>query len=190
MSHSDPLILQVHRPGAEPYEIGDEIWQQPLADAIRAEAETIADHAGPGLLPLPGRAGRVAFRNHVLIEMTVALRQAGDTYTAPDGVAYTLSDSALLDLPAPHDRLAPMGRAQSAPIVEEVLRFEDLPLGSSATRAAVVRWSDGTESQALAWYRDEILICEGDDGNSRLMSSRGKKSPQTASSGPDEGYII
>ena len=31
-------------------EIGDEIWQQPLSDTIRAEAETIADYAGPGLL--------------------------------------------------------------------------------------------------------------------------------------------
>jgi hypothetical protein len=47
-----------------------------------------------------------------------------------------------------------MSPAQSAPVVEEVLRFEDLPLDSSATRAAVVRWSDGTESQALAWYGD------------------------------------
>ena len=60
------------------------------------------------------------------------------------------------------DTLASMSPAQPAPTVEEVLRFEDLPLGSSATRAAVVRWSDGTESQALAWYSDEILICEGD----------------------------
>jgi hypothetical protein len=26
----------------------------------------------------------------------------------------------------------------------------------------VVRWSDGTESEALKWYADELLICEGD----------------------------
>jgi hypothetical protein len=172
MSHSNPLILHLDVPGAEPYGIGDEIWQQPLFHAIRVKAETIADYAGPGLLPLPGRAGRVALRNHVLIEMTAALRRAGDTYTVPDGVAYILTDSAQLDLPASDDTLAPVGPAQTAPIVEEVLRFEDLLPGSSATRAAVVRWSDGTESQALAWYRDEILICEGDHGNSRLMSSR------------------
>jgi hypothetical protein len=152
----------VHLDGAEPYEIGDEIWQQPLADAIRTEAKTIAEYAGPGLLPLPGRAGRDALRNHVLIEMTAALRQAGDTYTASDGVAYTLAAEAQLDLPASDDTLAPVGPAQTTPIVEEVLRFADLPLGSSATRAAVVRWSDGAESQALAWYSDEILICEGD----------------------------
>jgi hypothetical protein len=75
MSHSIPLNLQVHLDGAEPYEIGDEIWQQSLADAIHAEADTIADYAGPGLLPRPGRLGRVALRNRVNIEMTAALRQ-------------------------------------------------------------------------------------------------------------------
>ena len=52
--------------------------------------------------------------------------------------------------------------APPTPIVTEVLRFEDLPLGSHGTRRAVVRWSDGTEGEALAWYPDEILICEGD----------------------------
>jgi hypothetical protein len=46
--------------------------------------------------------------------------------------------------------------------VEEVLRFEDLPLGELASRRAVVRWSDGTEGEALRWVSDEILICEGD----------------------------
>jgi hypothetical protein len=162
MSHRTPRILQVHLDGAEPYQIGDEIWQQPLADAIRTEAETIADYASPGLLPRPGRAGRVALRDHVIIAMTAALRQAGDTYTAPDGVAYTLTDQTQLDPTVREDTLALMDTAQSPPIVEEVLRFEDLPIGSSATRAAFVRWSDGTESQALAWYADEILICEGD----------------------------
>ena len=50
MSPADPLILRVHVPGAEPYEIGDEIWQQSLAEAITAEAHTIADD-----LPRPRR---------------------------------------------------------------------------------------------------------------------------------------
>ena len=66
----------------------------------------------------------------------------------------------------------PVSAAELSPVVEEVLRFEDLPLGSRGTRRAVVRWSDGTEGEALSWYADEILICEGDHGNSRLMSSR------------------
>jgi hypothetical protein len=48
------------------------------------------------------------------------------------------------------------------PIVEEVLRFEDLPLGSLASRCAIVRWSDGTEGEAVRYYSDEVLICEGD----------------------------
>ena len=44
----------------------------------------------------------------------------------------------------------------------EVLRFEHLPLGSRGSRRALVRWSDGSEGEAMRWYADEILICEGD----------------------------
>jgi hypothetical protein len=55
-----------------------------------------------------------------------------------------------------------LGTPESAPIVEEVLRFEDLPLGSLASRHALVRWSDGTEGEALRRYRDEVLDCQGD----------------------------
>ncbi len=46
--------------------------------------------------------------------------------------------------------------------VVEVLAFEDLPAGSLASRRAVVRWSDGSEGEALRWYADEVLVCEGD----------------------------
>jgi hypothetical protein len=52
--------------------------------------------------------------------------------------------------------------ADSSPIVTEVVRFEDLSLGSRGTRRAIARWSDGSEREALSWYADEILICEGD----------------------------
>ena len=162
MSDRNPLILQAHLAGADPYQLGDELWQQSLPDAIRTEAEIVADHAGSDLLPMPSPAGRLALRERIVAEMTAALQQIGDTYTAPDGVAYTLTDQAQLDLPPRQDTLATMSPAISAPVVREVLRFKDLPVGSSATRAAIVRWSDGTESQALAWYADEILICEGD----------------------------
>ena len=172
MSHGTPLILQGHLAGADPYQLGGETWQQSLRDAIRTEAETVADHAGPDVLPMPSLAARVALRDRIVAEVTAALQQIGDTYTAPDRVAYTLTDQAQLDLPARQATLATMSRTSSAPIVEEVLRFEDLPVGSSATRAAIVRWSDGTESQALALYADEILICEGDHGNSPLMALR------------------
>jgi hypothetical protein len=161
VSHN-PLILHVHLDGAEPYELDDEVWQQSLADAIRAEAETIADYAGPDLLRLSGQADRAVVRNSVIAEMTAALRHAGDTYTAPDGVAYTLTNHAQLDLPTHEDTLRALSPAKPAPVVDEVLRFANLPVGSSGTRRAVVRWSDGTEGTALAWYGDEILICEGD----------------------------
>ena len=43
------------------------------------------------------------------------------------------------------------------PTVEEVLRFEDLPPDSLASRRAIVRWSDGTEGEAIRYYSDEIL---------------------------------
>ena len=58
--------------------------------------------------------------------------------------------------------LASMSASETSPTVTEVLRFEDLPLGSRGTRRAVVRWSDGSEGEGLAWYADEILVCEGD----------------------------
>lgn len=55
-----------------------------------------------------------------------------------------------------------MTASESSPSVVQVLRFEDLPLGSRGSRRAVVRWSDGTEGEALTWYADEVLVCEGD----------------------------
>jgi hypothetical protein len=42
-------------------------------------------------------------------------------------------------------------------VVDEVLRFEALPIGSLASRRAIVRWSDGTEGEALRWWSDEVL---------------------------------
>jgi len=47
-----------------------------------------------------------------------------------------------------------MSAPEYSPTVVEVLRFEDLPPGSCGSRRAVVRWSDGTEGEALSWYSD------------------------------------
>ena len=58
--------------------------------------------------------------------------------------------------------LNPVRVSETSPTVAEVLGFEELPLGSRGTRRAIARWSDGSESEALTWYADEILICEGD----------------------------
>ena len=52
--------------------------------------------------------------------------------------------------------------ADADPTVVEVLRFENLPLGSLASRRAVVRWSDGSEGEALRWYSEEVKFSEGD----------------------------
>jgi hypothetical protein len=136
------MILKVHVHGAPSYDVGDEIWQQSLADAIREEAEVIANHAGPELLALTEQELRSVLRGRIIAAMTEALVDVGDSYRAPDGVHYSVS--------APE------------PVIEEVLQFEDLPVGTSGTRRAVVRWSDGRETEALRWFGDEILICEGD----------------------------
>jgi hypothetical protein len=58
--------------------------------------------------------------------------------------------------------LMTLSKSESGATVEEVLRFEDLPLGSLASGRALVRWSDGTDGEALRWYADEMLVCEGD----------------------------
>ena len=67
---------------------------------------------------------------------------------------------------------------RAAAIVEEVLGFEDLPVGSMASRRVVVRWSDGTVGEALRYYGDEVLVCDGDHGNSEPMSPP-TRSPRT-----------
>jgi hypothetical protein len=54
-----------------------------------------------------------------------------------------------------------MRPSSSGPVIEEVLRFEDLPVGSFANRRAAVRGSDDTEGEGLRWYGDEALMCEG-----------------------------
>jgi len=156
------MILKVHVDGAASYDVGDEIWQESLADAIHAEAETIASYAGSDLLQSPDQAQRNALCHRVVGEMTAALVSVGDRYRAPEGVFYSLIEESALDGPSGEGRLSAMGNRMSEPIVEEILRFEDLALGSAGTRRAVVRWSDGTEDAPMTWYADEILVCEGD----------------------------
>jgi hypothetical protein len=159
------MILNVHLPGAHPYDVGDEIWQEPLEDAIGAEAETIAENAGSELLARVDRAHRDALRARVIAEITEALARVGDQYRAPDGVLYSLVDG-LDDEDASDTTRRVRSKAvimtPMAPTVREVLRFESLPVGELGSRRAVVRWSDGSTSEGIRWYHDEIMITEGD----------------------------
>ena len=147
------MILKANIDGVASYDVGDEIWQVPMSDAIHAEAECIVYSAGSDLLA----SGHDQLRVRIVAEMSDALSQVGDTYRAPDGVLYSLIEPSAVE-----DDGTLTAVSSAAPVVEEVLRFEDLPVGSLGTRRAVVRWSDGTEGEGLQWYRDEILICEGD----------------------------
>lgn len=49
-----------------------------------------------------------------------------------------------------------------SPTVVEVLRFEDLPLGTLSGRRVVVRWSDGSVGEVLRWYDEGIVVCARD----------------------------
>lgn len=48
------------------------------------------------------------------------------------------------------------------PTVVEVIAVEPLPLGANGSRRAIVRWTDGSVGEALRWWDDEVLFCEGD----------------------------
>ena len=96
--------------------------------------------------------------------MTVQLHTIGDTCTAIDGVIYTLAEAPTGQATAGY---APLMAAE--PVAVEAT-FQQTP--DYGPRTAIIRWSDGTTSEAVRWYPDELLISDGDHGNSRLMSSR------------------
>ena len=50
----------------------------------------------------------------------------------------------------------------SDPVITRVVAIEELPPGSRATRRLIAEWSDGSQSEALAWFSDELLVSEGD----------------------------
>lgn len=85
------MILRIHLSGAAEYAIGDEIWEQSLAEAITAEAETVADAAPLDLFVSADQGRRDALRDRLIAEMTAALVQVGDEYRSPDGVRYRWS---------------------------------------------------------------------------------------------------
>ena len=152
------MILRVHLGGARDYDIGDEIWQQSPEEAITAEAETIAGYTGPALLGSPDQPRRDALRDRLIAEMNSALVDVGDEYQAPDGIRYSLVGDAARGA----GTLGFVAPDAAEPVVEEVLRFEDVPLGSTGSRRVIVRWSDGTEGEAVRFYADEVLFSEGD----------------------------
>ena len=46
------------------------------------------------------------------------------------------------------------GHGMPEPVVQRVVAIEDLHPGSPATRRVVAEWSDGSRSEALAWFAD------------------------------------
>jgi hypothetical protein len=124
------MILAVHVQCAPSYDIGDEIWQASLADAIRAEAEIIAGYAGLERLGSTGEANRDALRERIVLDMTRALVRAGDRFRAPDGVLYSLADHPALD---PHHG---KGRLDPWPPQNQTHRRGGPPVREPPTRIA------------------------------------------------------
>ena len=149
------MLLRMGIPGVSPHEIGDEIWNEALVDAIEAEAEALARRAAPAILQVTNSGAREILRRRVASDMTVTLRSVGDRYLGPDGTLYWLEGSRSQTEPPETYKVRGVGR--SGPRVEAVVRFEDLSLDSLGSRRAVVRWDDGTEGEALRWYADEVL---------------------------------
>jgi hypothetical protein len=65
------------------------------------------------------------------------------------------------------------------PIVDEVLRFEDLPLGSAGSRRAIVRWSDGSESEAWCGTGMRSWSARATSSERRTKSSARSTSAET-----------
>jgi hypothetical protein len=79
-------------------------------------------------------------------QMSDELHEVGDRSRAPDGVGCSLTTEDALDPSSGDTRLDSVAQTGISPVVEEVLLFADLPLGSLGTCSAVVRWSDGTSA--------------------------------------------
>lgn len=133
------------------HEIGDEIWHASLPEAIRCEAEKTAYHSPATVIEHVGLEQLVEL---LAQNMTVALRAVGDTYIAVDGVIYTLLRPAV----ASATPAATLPDMPDQPVAVEAT-FEQAEHGP---RVAMVRWSDGTTGEAVRFYPDEILVCEGD----------------------------
>lgn len=133
------------------HEIGDEIWHASLPEAIRCEAEKAAYHFPAMIIEHVGPEHLVEL---LAQDMIGALRAVGDTYTAVDGVVYTLSHPAV----AAPATTATLSRMPDQRVVVEAT-FEQAEYGP---RIAIVRWSDGTTGEAVRFYPDELLVCEGD----------------------------
>jgi hypothetical protein len=68
------------------------------------------------------------------------------------------------------NRLSAMGDRTSEPIVEEVLRFEDLPSDRPEPAMRLCAGATGPKVRHWPGTQGEILVCEGDHGNSRFMA--------------------
>lgn len=88
------MLLKAHVWGSEPWYIEDpDHLCVTLDEAIDEAATQTASDAGSELLESSEQWCRDEFAAQMRREMKRFLREPGDRYCAPDGVAYTLEDS-------------------------------------------------------------------------------------------------
>ena len=95
-------------------------------------------------------------------DVDVAVRVITDDIVACAQARAARSDRAAAASRSPSRSASGYGLPVDEPVVTRVVAVEDLPLGSPASRRIIAAWSDGTESEALAWLGDEWLVSEGD----------------------------
>ena len=111
----------------------------PLAHDLLAAAGEFGASAVDGL-----RSVLVFYESTRALESTAGRRRSGGRGRTPrDPMPESAHDSP--------SRLESVSVPQAQPTIAEVLRFEDLPLGSRGSRRAVVRWSGApTDTNAAA----------------------------------------
>ncbi len=80
--------------------------------------------------------------------MALALLRVGDEARASDGVRYSIVEESADNA----DTLGSVYSEVEEPVVEEVLRVRGPSRWIRRQSSRVVRWSDGTESEAARWY--------------------------------------
>jgi hypothetical protein len=90
------------------------------------------------------------------IDAARALREAGAIEIRLVALARAIA------MPEDRSRRVAYDRRVADPVVTELLAIEPVALDEPGSRRALVRWSDGTTSEALRFYDDEVLFCEGD----------------------------
>ena len=179
----DTMILKVHLQDAPCYEIGDEIWQQPLADAIAPKPRPSPPAREPTCSSPTSESGRPARPDHRRHDRSA---RATETIHGADGVLYSLTDGPRLTRP---------GEVRSPTTLSRASRSSSKSCGSrtfhSDRSAHAARWSAGATAPRARPSRTRMRFCvRRRSWELRAYVASVEKSPHEAILGSGLGYII